>query len=332
MLLTCPNCATFYQIATSAIGAKGRSVRCVRCQKVWYVPATAAQPAVATGDAAPAEPATEAAAAPPVAPDPGPGQPATLAEPAEAAPSDTPAEPSLDDMIAAQPQDEAPGADAEPSAAETAGEPPHTMALSDIPIPMEASPPLVPEPGEGALPPAPGKAIDNGAEDIESVAQRRRARNAARRRKSKLRVPIAAVIGVLLIACGAVIGLRKDVVRHAPQMASFYASIGLPVNLRGVVFSDLKVASETHDGVPVLVVEGNIVSTASMPVDVPRLRFALRNAAGAEVYAWTAQPSESVIEPGERLPFRSRLASPPQEGQNVQVRFFTHRDAVAAGR
>ena len=33
--------------------------------------------------------------------------------------------------------------------------------------------------------------------------------------------------------------------------------------------------------------------------------------------------------PGEAVPFRSRLASPPPDGRDVQVRFFTRRDAVA---
>ena len=32
------------------------------------------------------------------------------------------------------------------------------------------------------------------------------------------------------------------------------------------------------------------------------------------------------------MPFRSRLASPPADGHDVQVRFFTRRDAVAGLR
>ena len=123
--------------------------------------------------------------------------------------------------------------------------------------------------------------------------------------------------------------LRKDIVRHAPQLASFYSAIGLPVNLRGLAFTDLKIGNEIHDGVPVLVVEGTIVSVTSRPADVPRLRFALRSTTGAEVYSWTAPPSQPVLGAFETLPFRTRLASPPAEGHDVQVRFFTRRDAVA---
>jgi hypothetical protein len=137
---------------------------------------------------------------------------------------------------------------------------------------------------------------------------------------------------MLMALCAGLVGWRKDIVRHVPQLASFYSAIGMPVNLRGLAFTDLKIGNEIHDGVPVLVVEGLIVSMVSKPVDVPRIRFALRNASGAEVYAWTAVPSQPVLEPFETLPFRSRLASPPADGHDIKVRFFTRRDVVAGLR
>jgi hypothetical protein len=202
------------------------------------------------------------------------------------------------------------------------------VALSDISIPVTDAPPLAPEPGDGIA----GAALEHTAEDIERVAERRRVRAAARRSKKRRRVPMPLVILFLLFVCGALIGLRKDIVRHVPQMASFYSTIGLPVNLRGLVFHDVKISNETHDGVPVLVVEGVIASTVGVPVDVPRLRFALRNSAGAEVYSWTAQPAQPVLEPGDTMPFRTRLASPPADGQDLQVRFFTKRDAAGGAR
>ena len=170
--------------------------------------------------------------------------------------------------------------------------------------------------------------MDNGPPDIESIAARR-TRAAVRRRRSRPRIPLQLAIAVLVALCAGLLGMRKDIVRHAPQLASFYSAIGMPVNLRGLAFADMKIGNEIHDGVPVLVVEGLIVSTVSKPVDIPRLRFALRSASGAEVYAWTAVPTQPVLEPFETLPFRSRLASPPADGQNIQVRFFTRRDAVA---
>jgi hypothetical protein len=103
--------------------------------------------------------------------------------------------------------------------------------------------------------------------------------------------------------------------------------IGLKVNLRHLTFQDVKITREENDGVPVLAVEGTIVSQSSSPVEIPRLRFAVRNATGQEIYAWTSKASQSILQPGNKLPFRSRLASPPADASDVLVRFANASDA-----
>jgi hypothetical protein len=115
-------------------------------------------------------------------------------------------------------------------------------------------------------------------------------------------------------------------------MASLYRALGMDINLRGLAFTDIKITNDIYDGVPVIIVEGTIVSQTNMAVDVPRIRFAVQNAAGHEVYTWTAVPSQPVLEAGARLPFKSRLASPPADAHNIAVRFFTRRDAMAGLR
>ncbi len=119
---------------------------------------------------------------------------------------------------------------------------------------------------------------------------------------------------------------RADVVRLLPQTATFYKMVGLEVNLRGLAFRDIKVTNETVDGKPVLVIEGAIIGQTRAPVELPRLRFSVRDAQGAEIYAWNAVLEQSVLKPGERAYFKSRLASPPPEGRNIDVRFFNKRD------
>jgi predicted Zn finger-like uncharacterized protein len=314
MQIVCPNCTTSYQIADTAVGKTGRSVRCVRCQTVWQVP----PPVTATPGATPGADETVAAfsaelGARPAAPASAPAPPPPAPPPSEGLPE----EPSLGELIRTTAFEETADAAGAPDEAPA-------MALADIPSPVEESPPLVPAPPVTDV----TSLDDSGPPDIESVAARR-ARAAARKRRSRLRVPLPVAIVALVTLSVALLGWRRDVVRYAPQLASFYSAIGLPVNLRGLSFADLKIGSEIHDGVPVLVIEGMIVSMVSRPVDVPRLRFALRSATGAEVYAWTAQPSQPVLDPFEAMPFRSRLASPPAEGHDIQVRFFTRRDAVA---
>src|SRR5262245_21111425 len=36
MLIVCPSCATSYQVEPESLGQAGRSVRCARCQHVWF--------------------------------------------------------------------------------------------------------------------------------------------------------------------------------------------------------------------------------------------------------------------------------------------------------
>ena len=160
----------------------------------------------------------------------------------------------------------------------------------------------------------------------------RRARQARTKpRRAGRRPGLPTIILVLAGIIAALLNWRATVVRFLPQTASLFSAVGLPVNLRGLSFDNVQTSAENHDGVTVLVVEGTIANSTPQPLEVPRLRFAVRNAGGYEVYAWTALPAEPVLAPGARVPFRSRLASPPADAQDRIVRFFNRRDVAAAG-
>jgi predicted Zn finger-like uncharacterized protein len=166
--------------------------------------------------------------------------------------------------------------------------------------------------------------------DIESVAARRARPAGTKRRRARRWPGLPTIILVLAGTIAALLNWRASVVRFVPQTASLFSAVGLPVNLRGLSFDDVKTSVETNDSVTVLVVQGTIANLTRQPLDVPRLRFAVRNAGGYEVYAWTALPTEPVLAPGDRAPFRSRLASPPADAQDIIVRFFNRRDVTAA--
>jgi predicted Zn finger-like uncharacterized protein len=136
-----------------------------------------------------------------------------------------------------------------------------------------------------------------------------------------------AAMGALVVA---LFVWRFDVVRLLPQTAGFYHLVGLDVNLRGLLFKDVKVTTETVEGKPVLVIEGVIVGEGKKTVELPRLRFSVRDAQGSEIYAWNTVLEQARLKPGDRAFFKSRLASPPAEGRSIDVRFFNKRD-VAGG-
>lgn len=202
------------------------------------------------------------------------------------------------------------------------------------PIDLDAGqPPSIVDETAADTPPDPNASLDGRmAAEVASLAAYRTRRHGYRRSRGKAvsrrRLPLA--IAALLLIIGGLIGLRAEIVRRAPQMASLYSAIGMPVNLRKLAFTDVRTTRETKDGVPVLIIEGTIVSTSATPLTVPRLRLALRNAAGAELTSWTAPAPQAKLAPFESLAFQSRLASPPDDGRDIVVRFFNRHDTVAS--
>ena len=148
-------------------------------------------------------------------------------------------------------------------------------------------------------------------------------------RKNRFGWPLAGlptlILGLILTDLG-LFAWRAEIVRAAPQTASLYAALGLPVNLRGLLIADVTTDTLTSEGVQVLVVQGKIANVAKRTIEVPRVRFAVRNAGGNEIYSWTTLPSRSLLGPGEAFAFQSRLAAPPPETRDVLVRFFNRHD------
>ena len=293
MHISCPHCSTSYAINLATLGGAGRTVRCSRCKEVWL-----ARP----------EDAIELAAAVPVAAAAGGQEDAAdewerLANEGGGDTQDTPVVDSP--SISADLPDDSEQADWQSAARDEADGMGGARAsrLAWLGNLFRFRPRI----GKPSLPRLSGKTL--------------------------LNLPFAglptacAAMGALVLA---LVIWRTDVVRLLPQTATFYKMVGLEVNLRGLMFKDVKITRETVDGKPVLVIEGVITGETRKPVELPRLRFSVRDEQGAEVYAWNAVLEQAILNPGERAWFKSRLASPPPEGRNIDVRFFNKRD-IAGG-
>jgi predicted Zn finger-like uncharacterized protein len=332
MLIVCPSCATSYDVGLASLQPNGRQVRCARCRTVWHAVATSAQKLVAAAaELGPERRRVEES------------------RPAAAALAETQWPDRLDEPAAAWLNDGLPRASA-------GSEPDENAAVGDVPdgtigdaidgspddapgddAPAADAPPIAPadpdddRPSIDDDPPALSSEDATPAADIESYAARAQPQRDVKRKL--LRWPLNVLqsgILALLIANGIVVGWRNEFVRMLPQTASFYAMLGLPVNVRGLDFEDIATATEQHEGVPILVISGTIVNDSRRVVDVPRLRFSVRNAARQEVYSWSAVPPRTMLPPGEAVTFRSRLASPPPEAREILVRFLNRRDIVAS--
>jgi predicted Zn finger-like uncharacterized protein len=338
MLIVCPNCATSYMIDPASVGPGGRAVRCARCKTTWFANSSKSPPSVsAFVDGVIAEAEAEAGSKPE-----SPAQP-----PADNALPPAVQSPATADDFGGEPAADFPpafGADAAPAPFNEAsqnndlapraddGFQPHDAPADGLTV--TDSPPLVP-PGEHDLR-ADGFHADglHGGTDPEEADSyiARRQRLKAKRQQSKRTSRWTAVILVLFAFNVALIGARSEVVRYLPQTASLFAAVGLPVNLRHLKFDKVRITKEAQDGVNILIVEGVIMNTVAKPTEVPRLRFAARNASGQDVYTWTALPRRSLLGPNETMEFQSRLAAPPADATDVMVRFFTAQDAASGGK
>jgi predicted Zn finger-like uncharacterized protein len=327
MLIVCPNCATSYDVDVASLRPNGRPVRCVRCRTIWQAELSHADRLLAAADAlAPVRRAVEAAAAA-VGGQPEIPASATHFEAASDAASAGFGPPEGDDLSGASASaDEAarndfPEIESPPTA-------PDDLDAEGVPNGMDAmeysaadAPPM-PAQTHAAEPPA----------DIESSAARRALGHIKQAGWGwSLSLPQWGILA-LIILDAIVIGWRADFVRFMPQTASFYAAIGLPVNLRGLDFTGIATTTEQHEGVPILVVEGTIVNESRKLADMPHLRFAVRNAAHQEVYSWTAPPPRTMLASGEAVSFHTRLASPPPDARDVLVRFLNRYDIMNGAR
>ena len=138
------------------------------------------------------------------------------------------------------------------------------MRLDDDAAEVE-SPPIVPVDLDAGRPPIDTEAEHalRGREPLRGHRERRRAPCPAR----------VAGAGVVLAAVAPAIGHpglghpRCDCGRLARRFRAGYAADrlvlcldGLPVNLRGLDFDGVATTTEQHEGVPILVVQGNIVN------------------------------------------------------------------------
>jgi predicted Zn finger-like uncharacterized protein len=322
MLIVCPNCTTSYDVEVASLRPSGRNVRCARCREVWHAEISRADKLIAAAEAlAPVRRAVEAVAEA-VAEGPLAGPP--VGQPGFAVSAEADHLPQERDFAARgdlpNEEIEGPGNDETPNNFDDVESP--SIAPVDF---DEVSPVIEAETEHDA-------AAADLHEDIESVAARHFPRRPMRQGRVWPLSRLQSAILALIIADAIIIGWRSDFVRVMPQTASFYAAIGMPVNLRGLNFEAFTTATEQHEGVPILVVEGNIVNTTRSITDVPHLRFAVRNAARQEIYSWTATATRPTLTSGETVSFHSRLASPPPDAHDVLVRFVNRYDIMTGTR
>ncbi len=159
-----------------------------------------------------------------------------------------------------------------------------------------------------------------------------RARIAGSLRRSWRNAATIAIGFVLLVAAMTGVARKDDVVRALPQSAVLYEAIGLKVNLRGLALDAVRGTLEAaaEGAPPMLTLEGKISNLRRETTAVPRLRFTLRDRTRVALYSWTASAPKPRLDAGESVVFRSRLATPPEDGRDLVVSFADPVEAPGA--
>ena len=115
---------------------------------------------------------------------------------------------------------------------------------------------------------------------------------------------------------------RQFVVRMLPGAAKIYASVGAPVNVRGLEFTGVDTQWQLDQrGHPVLSITGQIKNVSKQPQSVPSVVFAFRDEAGQELFEWATAVRINSLAPGATAPFTDIVLAPADAVRNVEIRF-----------
>jgi len=192
------------------------------------------------------------------------------------------------------------------------------IAVQEPPPPAPPEPvSIAAQPRVAAFAPAPVAAVH---EDQEAPAAQPRSRAPWLGRVAIIAGWVL-LVGLILVIGWVAVSFRDNVATWLPQTSSFYAAAGLPVNPRGIDFTDVAQSLGTEDGQQVLAVTGSIVNRSNHELSVPLVRVGLFDMDQHELYHWTFVPGVATLKPGASARFRTRLSSPPAGTHDIELRF-----------
>lgn len=183
---------------------------------------------------------------------------------------------------------------------------------ADASPPVEVLPPLLSSPRER------GPAVTPD-ERIQLPAVRRPPRRWGR---SLLRVAALLVMVIAGLGGGAIYE-RDRIANLVPGAARIFALAGFPVSDRalGLVFRNVTTTRDMENGLPALVIKGEVANVSSVARSVPKLVAVLRdNDEHALQRQNFAAPAERLL-PGESVAFQTSIAQPAEAASGVVVTF-----------
>jgi predicted Zn finger-like uncharacterized protein len=178
-------------------------------------------------------------------------------------------------------------------------------------------------------PPAPAGPVGAGAEvEAPSLAaepgEGRIQLPALSSRPRRFWLPLGWLLLVLVVglAVGGAVWERDAVIQLWPASARLYIFFGLATPQPSDVLKLSAVPRrDEENGVPRLVIEGEVANISPEAQPVPKLKVELRDAEGRPVQSWVFAVSTDRLLPGASVPFTTSVARPSEAATGMSVTF-----------
>jgi hypothetical protein len=157
---------------------------------------------------------------------------------------------------------------------------------------------------------------DAGARRIQLPALARR------RRRPWLAVGWVVLLVAIALAAGGALWERDAVIRAWPPSARLYSLFGLAApQLADVLKVTAQARRDEENGVPRLVIEGEVANISPEAQQVPKLKVELTDAGKRVVQSWSFDVSTERLLPGASVPFTTSIARPNEAATGMSVTF-----------
>ena len=139
------------------------------------------------------------------------------------------------------------------------------------------------------------------------------------------RVPALGWAAYVIVLAGLVAGglwwTREQVVSRFPVAARYYQMLGIPVETAqgSFDFHNVTPTRDTENGLPTLVIKGDVVNVSKVARQVPKLKVTLLDGNNHELQSWEFTVSDDRLLPGASAPFRTSIAQPNEAATMIKV-------------
>jgi hypothetical protein len=130
-----------------------------------------------------------------------------------------------------------------------------------------------------------------------------------------------ALLVVAVLVGGAYLTGNKLVSRW-PELARYYEMLGVPVEVaqaNSFDFHNVTTTRDVENGLPALIIQGEVVNVSPVAMQVPKLRVTLLDSDKHELQSWSFTVSDDRMLPGASVPFRTSIARHNEEATMALV-------------